>query len=82
MRTGEETFESINVLALILVSLTHHALDDLILAVVLLHLEKMVAEVEDVKASVLSQEGDDHAAGPVEAVSEALPGKQEMERAG
>ncbi len=61
----------------ILVSPTHHALDDLILAVVLLDLEKVVAEVEDVKAPVLSQEGDDHAASPVEAVSEALPGKQE-----
>lgn len=54
---------------------THHTLDDLILAVVLLHLEKVVAEVEDVKASVLPQQGDDHAAGPVEAVPEALPVK-------
>lgn len=43
----------------------------------LLHLEKVVAEVEDVESSVLPEEGDDHAAGPVEAVSEALPGKQE-----
>ncbi|KAG7228721.1 hypothetical protein INR49_008499 [Caranx melampygus] len=39
-------------------------------------LQEVVAEVEDVKASLLSQQGDDHAAGPVEAVSEALPGKQ------
>lgn len=46
----------------------------------LLHLEKVVAEVEDVEASVLSKEGNDHAAGPVEAVSEALPGKQEWQR--
>lgn len=54
-----------------------HTLDDLILAVVLLHLEKVIAEVEDVKASLLSQEGNDHATGPVEAVSKALPGEQE-----
>lgn len=33
---------------------THHALDDLILPVMLLHLEEVVAEVEDVKASLLS----------------------------
>lgn len=63
----------------ILISPTHHTLDDLILAVVFLHLEKVVAEVEDVKASVLSKEGNDHAASPVEAVSEALPGKQEWQ---
>ena len=60
-----------------LVSPTHHTLDDLILSVVLLHLEKVVAEVENVKSSLLSQEGDDHAARPVEAVPEALPGKEE-----
>lgn len=62
-----------------LISPTHHTLDDLILAIVLLHLEEVVAEVEDVKASVLSKEGNDHAPGPVEAVSEALPGKQEWQ---
>lgn len=56
---------------------THHTLDDLILPVVLLHLEEVVAEVKDVKASLLSQQGDDHAACPVEAVSKALPGGQE-----
>lgn len=61
------------------ISPTHHTLDDLILAIVLLHLEKMVAEVEDVKASVLSKEGNDHASGPVEAVSKALPGKQQWQ---
>ena len=58
---------------LLIVSPTHHAFDDLIFAVVLLHFEKVIAEVEDVKASLLSQEGDDHAAGPVEAISKALP---------
>lgn len=62
------------------VSPTHHALDDLVLAVVLLHLEQVVAEVQDVEAPLLSEEGDDHAAGPVEAVSEALPGKQRRRR--
>ena len=62
---------------LILMFLTYHTLDNLILAVVLLHLQEVVAEVQDVEASLLSQQGDDHAAGPVEAVSEALPGKQE-----
>lgn len=62
---------------LILISPTYHTLDDLILAVVFLHLEKVVAEVEDVKASLLSQQGDDHAARPVQSVSEALPGEQE-----
>lgn len=45
----------------------------------LLHFEQVVAEVEDVKASVLSQEGDDHAAGPVEAITEALPGKEKQD---
>lgn len=59
---------------------THHTFDDLVLAVMLLHLQKVVAEVEDVEASVLSKEGDDHAASPVEAVSEALPGKREWQR--
>lgn len=58
-------------------SLTHHALDDLVFAVVLLHLQQVVAEVEDVEASLLAQESDDHAARPVEAVSKALPGEQE-----
>lgn len=43
----------------------------------LLHLEEVIAEVEDVKASLLSQQGDDHAARPVETVSKALPGGQE-----
>lgn len=43
-----------------------------------LHLQKVITKVKDVKASVLPQQGDDHAAGPVEAVTEALPGKQEQ----
>lgn len=59
-----------------LLSPTHHTLDDLILAVVLLHLQEVVAEVEDVKSPLLSKEHNDHAARPVEAVSEALPAEQ------
>lgn len=42
----------------------------------LLHLQKVVAEVQDVKSPLLSQEHDDHAARPVEAVPEALPAEQ------
>lgn len=60
---------------LLLISTTHHTLDDFILAIVLLHLKKVIAEVKDVKASLLSQEGDDHTSRPVEAISEALPGE-------
>ena len=56
--------------------LTHHAFDDVVLSVVLLHLEKVVAEVQDVKASLLAQQGYDHTAGPVQPVSEALPETQ------
>lgn len=59
-----------------LLSPTHHALDDLILAVVLLHLQKVVAEVQDVKSPLLSKQHNDHAARPVEAVPEALPAEQ------
>lgn len=59
-----------------LLSPTHHTLDDFILAVVLLHLQKVVAEVEDVKSPLLPKEHNDHAARPVEAVSKALPAEQ------
>lgn len=57
---------------------THHTLDNLIFAIVFLNLEEMIAEVEDVEASLLSQESDDHAACPVEAISKTLPRGQEM----
>lgn len=57
-------------------SQTHHTLDDLVLAVVLLHLQEVVTEVQDVKSPLLSKEHNDHAAGPVEAISEALPAEQ------
>lgn len=59
-----------------LLSPTHNTLDDLVLAVVLLHLQKVVAEVQDVKSPLLPQEHNDHAACPVEAVSKALPAQQ------
>lgn len=42
----------------------------------LLHLQKVVAEVQDVKSPLLSKEHNDHAARPVEAVPEALPAEQ------
>lgn len=61
---------------------THHAFYDLVLAVMLLHLEQMVAEVQDVEASLLPQQSDDHAAGPVQPITETLPGihKQKEQR--
>lgn len=55
---------------------THHALYDLVLAVVFLHLEQVIAEVQDVEAPLLAQQGDDDAAGPVQPVSETLPAEQ------
>lgn len=65
----------------ILPSQTHHTLDDLILAIVLLHLQEVVAEVEDVKSPLLSKEHNDHAACPMEAVPEALPAEQRQSAA-
>ena len=55
---------------------THHVFDDLILAVLSLDFEQVVAEVEKVKATLLSQQHDDGAAGPVQPVPKALPGRQ------
>ena len=55
----------------------YHALNDLVLAIVLLDLQEVVAEVQDVKAPLLPQESDDHATGPVQPVSEALPKTQQ-----
>lgn len=59
-------------------SSTYHTLDDLILAVMLLHFQEVVGEVQDVKAPLLAQQGDDHTAGPVESVTKALPEKTGM----
>lgn len=52
----------------------YHILNDLILPVLPLHLQQMVTEVKQVKAPLLAQQDDDGAAGPVQAVTEALPG--------
>lgn len=53
---------------------THHILDNLIFAIVLLDFQQVVAEIQDIKAPLLSQKHDDHTAGPVQAVPKALPG--------
>lgn len=55
---------------------SHHTLDDLVFPVVFLDLQQVVAEVQDVEASLLTQQSDDHTAGPVEPVSETLSGEQ------
>lgn len=52
---------------------THHILYDLVFAIVLLDLQEVVAEIQDIKATLLSQKHDDHTASPVQAVSKALP---------
>jgi len=60
---------------------THHVLDDLVLAVLPLDFEQMVAEVKEVEAALLAQQNDDGAAGPVQPVAEALPGRRERKHA-
>ncbi len=55
---------------------THHIFDDLILAVLSLDFEQVVAEVKEVKATLLSQQHNDGTAGPVQSVPKALPGRQ------
>lgn len=57
---------------------THHVLDDLVLAVLSLHFEEVIAEVKEVKATLLSQQHDDGAASPVQPVPEALSVSQGM----
>ena len=52
----------------------YHILNDLILPVLPLHLQQVITEVKQVKAPLLAQQDDDGAAGPVQAVTEALPG--------
>lgn len=54
---------------------THHIFDDLVLPILPLDFEQVVAEVEEVEAPLLSQQHDDGAAGPVQPVPEALPGR-------
>lgn len=52
---------------------TYHVLYNLIFAIMLLDFQQVVAEIQHVKATLLSQEHNDHAASPVQAISEALP---------
>lgn len=52
----------------------YHILNDFIFPVLPLYFEQVVTEVEQVKATLLAQQDDDGAAGPVQAVSETLPG--------
>lgn len=54
---------------------THHILDNLILAVVLLDFQQVVAEIQHIKAPLLSQKHNDHTASPVQAIPKALPGR-------
>lgn len=48
---------------------------DLIFAVMFLYFKQVIAKVENIKAPMLSQQSDDHAPSPVQAISEALPGE-------
>lgn len=52
---------------------THHILDDLVFAILSLHFEEMVAEVKEVEATLLIQQNDDGAVGPVQPIAKALP---------
>lgn len=53
---------------------TYHVFYDFILPILPLHLQQVVAEVEEVKAPLLSKENNDGATCPVETISKALPG--------
>lgn len=44
---------------------THHILYNLIFAIMLLDFQQVVAEIQHIKATLLSQKHDDHAASPV-----------------
>lgn len=54
----------------------YHILNDFVLPVLPLHFQQVVAEVEQVKATLLAQQDDDGATGPVQAVTKALPGSR------
>lgn len=58
---------------------THHVLDDLILAVLSLHFEEVITEVKEVKATLLSQQHNDGATGPVQSIPKALSVSQGMQ---
>lgn len=55
---------------------THHIFDDLILAILSLDFEKVVAEVEEVETTLLSQKDNDGTASPVQPISKTLPARQ------
>lgn len=61
---------------MIWIQCTCHIFDDLILAVLSLDFEQVVAEVKEVKATLLSQQHNDGTAGPVQPIPKALPGRQ------
>lgn len=54
---------------------THHIFDDLILAVLSLDFEKVITEVKEIKATLLSQQHNDGTASPVQSIPKALPEK-------
>ena len=51
---------------------TYDSLDVLVLPVDLLHPEDVIAEVQALEPPLLTQEDDEHAAGPVQALAEQL----------
>lgn len=52
---------------------TYHILYNFVFAVVLLDFQQVVAEIQHIEATLLSQKHNDHTASPVQAVSKALP---------
>jgi len=52
---------------------THHILYNLVFAIVLLDFQQVVAEIQHIEATLLSQKDNDHTASPVQAVPKALP---------
>lgn len=51
---------------------THHIFDDLILAILSLDFEEVIAEVKEVKATLLPQQHNDGTASPVQPIPKAL----------
>lgn len=52
---------------------TYHIFDDFIFAILSLDLKQMVAEIEEVKASLLPQKHNDGTSGPVQSIPKTLP---------
>ena len=52
---------------------TYDALDVLVLPVDLLDSEDVVAKVQTLEATLLAQQGDHHASGPVQTLAKELP---------